>query len=517
MIDGTVLLLGGCYASTALGPAEVFYSAGRLWSQMHGDAESPRFRVRTASVRGKRVSSPYGVDLMADADIGEIRKTDVVIVASAGIALDAQLAAHREMYAWLRRHEARGAYIAGACVGAAYRAEAGLLDGREATTHWSSARELQRRYPSVKWRPEKMVTGDRRVLCSGGVYASIDLSLYLVEKFCGHDIALQVAKSLVIDMPRVCQTGYAVLPLSRPHDDDSIRSAEASISRNFKRPLRVEDLARERHMSARNFIRRFKTATGRTPGDYLQATRTAVAKRLLESGTRACPRPSTASASGSSGWRGRAAHRTAAGGTDGAADRSSFLRIPLRYPRRVCTPAIGAGILHAGSDPMTIEYEPIAPPGRLDALRELRLRARLQAVVEESIEAHGEPVALVGWSLGGDVAREYAREHPDEIRRVVTLGSPVIGGPRCTATAEWYRSNGHDLDEMERAIMDRYATPLRVPVTAIYSGRDGVVAWQACIDRWSPNVRHVEVSETHVGRGFAPRVLGLVADELERD
>jgi transcriptional regulator GlxA family with amidase domain len=77
-----------------------------------------------------------------------------------------------------------------------------------------------------------------------------------------------------------------VLPLSRPHDDDSMRSAEASIERNFKRPLRVEDLARERHMSARNFIRRFRTATGRTPGDYLQATRIAVAKQLLEDGAR---------------------------------------------------------------------------------------------------------------------------------------------------------------------------------------------------------------------------------------
>ncbi len=233
---------------------------------------------------------------------------------------------------------------------------------------------------------------------------------------------------------------------------------------------------------------------------------------------------------------------------------------------------------------MTIDYEPITPPGRRDALQELRLpldvlrwapswlamksgraaqprtaillpgfgagprsmrvmeaflrrrghrprdwglglntgdarhfRTKLRRVVEESIAAHGEPVVLVGWSLGGYIAREYAREHPEGIRKIVTLGSPVIGGPRYTATAEWYRSQGHDLAEVERAVKDRYATPLRVPVAAIYSKRDGIVAWQACIDKWSPNVRHIEVSETHVGLGFAPRVLAIVADEIERD
>jgi transcriptional regulator GlxA family with amidase domain len=286
MIDVTVLLLGGCYASTALGPVEVFHSAGRLWNVLHGDAESPRFRVTTASYRGRRVESPYGVGLMADVEFREVRSTDLIIVPSAGLELDSQLERYRDIYPWLRRHAAKGAYVAGVCVGSAYLASAGLLDGREATTHWASAEELRRRFPAVKWRPDKMVTEDRRVLCSGGVYASMDLSLYLVEKFCGHEIAVQTAKSLVINMPRSSQGGYAVLPLSRPHDDEAIRSAETSIEGNFRSGLRVEDLARDHHMSPRNFIRRFKVATGRTPGDYLQATRIAVAKQMLESGAR---------------------------------------------------------------------------------------------------------------------------------------------------------------------------------------------------------------------------------------
>jgi len=145
-----------------------------------------------------------------------------------------------------------------------------------------------------------------------------------------------------------------------------------------------------------------------------------------------------------------------------------------------------------------------------------QLRIALEPVIRAAIDREGEPVVVVGWSLGGFIAREYAREHPGHVRKVITLGTPVIGGPRYTATARRYRAQGHDLDELERAVKSRYATPLRVPVTAVYSKRDGIVAWQACIDKWSPDVSHVEVDETHVGLILSPRVLAIVADAVER-
>jgi len=120
----------------------------------------------------------------------------------------------------------------------------------------------------------------------------------------------------------------------------------------------------------------------------------------------------------------------------------------------------------------------------------------------------------VGWSLGGVLAREAARERPELVARVVTLGSPVVGGPKYTAVAGIYRQRGIDLDAVEREIAARERVPIRAPITAIYSRSDAVVAWQACIDRHSPNVEHVEVETSHVGLGFCPEVYRVVARSL---
>jgi pimeloyl-ACP methyl ester carboxylesterase len=131
--------------------------------------------------------------------------------------------------------------------------------------------------------------------------------------------------------------------------------------------------------------------------------------------------------------------------------------------------------------------------------------------------AGGQPVRLVGWSLGGYLAREAARERPDLVDRVITLGAPIVGGPRYTASAPMYSRRGYDLEEISAAVDQREATPIRVPVFAVWSRSDGVVAWRACIDRFdNPSVEHHEVRSSHLGMVGSPRVFGLVADLLAR-
>jgi pimeloyl-ACP methyl ester carboxylesterase len=144
-----------------------------------------------------------------------------------------------------------------------------------------------------------------------------------------------------------------------------------------------------------------------------------------------------------------------------------------------------------------------------------KLVPRLVRLAERLADETQRSLRIVGWSLGGVLAREVARERPELVARVVTLGSPVVGGPKYTAVGRMFRQRGANLDAIEAAVAERErARPLRVPVTAVYSRRDGVVSWRACIDSLNPGVEHVEVSSTHAGLGFQPEVLAIVARRL---
>ncbi len=139
---------------------------------------------------------------------------------------------------------------------------------------------------------------------------------------------------------------------------------------------------------------------------------------------------------------------------------------------------------------------------------------RLSGRVLRRHQEEGYPVTLIGWSLGGFLSREVARDLPDVVERVITLGSPTIGGPKYTAAAPFFRKRGMDLDWIEREIKKREERPIRQPVTAIYSKSDAIVSWRAAIDHHSPRVDHIEVDAAHLGMGFSPRIWALVLQTL---
>ncbi len=126
-----------------------------------------------------------------------------------------------------------------------------------------------------------------------------------------------------------------------------------------------------------------------------------------------------------------------------------------------------------------------------------------------------QKVAIIGWSFGGYLARELARDRPDLVRLVITLGTPVVGGPKYTAAAKSYRKRGIDIEAIAAEVEQRSRMAnLEVPVVAIYSRTDSVVAWQACIDGQTPDIEHVEVISTHLGFGFSADVYKIIAARL---
>lgn len=283
-LDVTIVLVNGGYASSAVGPIEVFVSAGAMWNEMRGVEPEPRFRVSMASIDGEPVESAYGLRIAPDHAIADARPADLVLVSASGPAPSEWISRHAELMPWLAKRYANGTLVAGVCSGVAFLAEAGLLDGRRATTYWGVAEAFRQRYPKVDWRTDLLITEDAGVFCGGGVNAATDLSLYLVERLCGHDVAVECSKALLLDMPRLNQSGYAILPLARPHTDDRVRRAEDHLSANFRRDVPVEELAELAGMSRRNLARRFRDATGHLPGAYLQMLRVEAARRLIEDG-----------------------------------------------------------------------------------------------------------------------------------------------------------------------------------------------------------------------------------------
>ena len=283
MIDVTVVFLDGTFSSTAIGPMEVFRHAGSLWNVLTGQKATPRFRVTTVSADGCAVVCDGPIRVQPDAALSDVRKTELIFIPTTRLSLDDVVERNVSVVPWLRRWRKRGAAIASVCSGVGLIAATGMLDGKRATTHWALAERFREKYPKVKWMPEMMVTEDRGFYCGGGVHAALDLSLYLVEKFCGHDIAVQSAKAMLIETPRAWQAGFAIIPLKTEHSDDAISAAQEWLHQNFHQTFPLAAPARRVGMSVRNFVRRFKQATGDSPLTYLQKLRVAAAKRMLES------------------------------------------------------------------------------------------------------------------------------------------------------------------------------------------------------------------------------------------
>jgi transcriptional regulator GlxA family with amidase domain len=228
------------------------------------------------------IEGSSGLKVMADAQLAELdptRRWGTVIVTGRG----PEGAVNEAISDWLRLAARRAGRIVSVCAGAFLLAEAGLLDGRRATTHWQRTDELAQRHPRVLVDPAPIYTQDGRIFTSGGATAGFDLALSLVERDLGFTIAQEVAKTMVLYLRRPGGQSQFSASLAREASSESpIRALQAWILEHLKEDLRVDRLARRSAMSPRNFARVFTEEVGTTPARYVEELRLEAAKRRLE-------------------------------------------------------------------------------------------------------------------------------------------------------------------------------------------------------------------------------------------
>jgi transcriptional regulator GlxA family with amidase domain len=240
------------------------------------------FDVRLAGLDNGSVNCRDGVSLNPAITAADVMAPDLVVVPGLDDDLATSFNENRRWVPWLRTWHAAGSRIAGSCTGAFLIADAGLLDGRPATTHWMFADELRRRYPTVNVTADQMIVDTGDVITSGGATAFLNLVLYLVERFAGHDHANLAAKVLLVDGRRPSQLPYIAFGHERSHGDMIVHQVQQHIDLHLGDPLRITELAFRFGLSERTLSRRFAAATGHGPQAYLQHARIQHAMRLLE-------------------------------------------------------------------------------------------------------------------------------------------------------------------------------------------------------------------------------------------
>lgn len=215
--------------------------------------------------------------------LGEAYKADLVLIpAFTTENLFDTVQANKRLLPWIIKQYQQGAELASFCTGAFLLAATGLLKGKVATTHVDASRAFAAAYPDVVLMPDKTVTEDGRLYTSGGSTSTFHLLLHLIQRHCGRETAVRIAKVFAIDMDRNNQTYFSTFSPSRDHHDDLVASAQAKIEESYHSTGTIEEMIRDIPSSRRNMVRRFKQVTGVTPIEYLQLTRIEAAKKLLE-------------------------------------------------------------------------------------------------------------------------------------------------------------------------------------------------------------------------------------------
>jgi transcriptional regulator GlxA family with amidase domain len=265
------------------GPMDVLNESCEIQRRAHvGETNRTTFDIELVSLTGKPLHFDNGVTLRPDASLSTASKPDLILIPSLGPEVLKSLRAVVGFIPWIRECAAHGARAASVCTGAFLLAESGLLDGREATTHWFFADLFRQHFPRVDLLVDRLIVDEGSVITCGAALSFLDLALYLIDLYCGHDAAVLSAKIMLIDMGRHTQLPYTIFSQHKTHNDRQILRAQRLMEQKPTSEVTIASLARGAGMSVRNFDRRFRTTVGEAPSTYLQRLRIERVKRLLE-------------------------------------------------------------------------------------------------------------------------------------------------------------------------------------------------------------------------------------------
>ena len=278
-----MLAYDGAQSLDVTGPLEVFALASRQ-AQDEGAGATPLYELKLLGSSDAPIILASGLRLLPDLAYPAMpADTDTLLIAGGmGNALDG-VRADRTLVAWLSGMAPNVRRIASICSGALLLAEAGVLDGRDATTHWSDVTELRRRYPHVQVKPDAIYTRQGNVWTSAGITAGMDLALAMVEADHGRGLAAKVARRMVLPARRSGGQRQISRELEVVECPDAFADLPTWIRTNLHRPLDVAQMAGRVHVSSRQFTRRFGEQFGTTPQKFLEQARVEAAKPLLES------------------------------------------------------------------------------------------------------------------------------------------------------------------------------------------------------------------------------------------
>jgi len=267
----TVACVAGAY--------EIFTRADDYFRNTGG---KKTFNIEIAGVQNNTVLAGGLFSVKPHKLISEIDKTSLILIPSLGNNFEQAQKGNLEIVEWIKKQYKNGSEIATMCSGAFMLASAGILDGKNCSTHWNYADKFRTLFPKVNLQTDELITDENGIYTNGGAYSFLNLVIYLVEKYYDRQTAIFCSKLFQIEMDRQSQSPYIIFNGQKQHGDEMVQEAQVYIESQLNEKISVANLSSKFFIGRRNFDRRFIKATGNTPLEYAQRVKIESAKKSFE-------------------------------------------------------------------------------------------------------------------------------------------------------------------------------------------------------------------------------------------